>query len=214
MRICCIVRSLQSLNSQLSQERRHGWFKGGDNCPISPMENRQLRTLFLQEIRPFQARNLELVRTCLSLLSSFYVRVFQSIAIELSLKTCCWIGCVSPFHCRYLSIERNRYLYIHLFPEPSKVSKEHPPVARFIVRVSNTGSSRKFYISPGLSSSSDTFCLVGYLSNFNLVCCLYEMSFYKLYCKELPHHPPPLFFSRALSFLFFFLLLNIERLWL
>ncbi|XP_054799355.1 BTB/POZ domain-containing protein At1g21780 [Prosopis cineraria] len=48
----------------------------------------------------------------------------------------------------YLSIERNRYLYIHLFPEPSRASKEHPPIARFILRVSNTGSSRRFYISP------------------------------------------------------------------
>ena len=48
----------------------------------------------------------------------------------------------------YLSIERNRYLYIHLFPEPSRVSKEQPPVARFNLRVSNAGSSRRFYISP------------------------------------------------------------------
>ncbi|KAJ1382538.1 SKP1/BTB/POZ domain superfamily [Sesbania bispinosa] len=46
------------------------------------------------------------------------------------------------------SIVRNRYLYIHLFPEPSRVSKEHPPLARFILRVSNAGSSRKFHISP------------------------------------------------------------------
>ncbi|KAL2317812.1 hypothetical protein Fmac_031688 [Flemingia macrophylla] len=43
----------------------------------------------------------------------------------------------------------NWYLYIHIFPEPSRISKEHPPVARFILRVSShTGSSRKFYISP------------------------------------------------------------------
>ncbi|TKY56136.1 BTB/POZ domain-containing protein [Spatholobus suberectus] len=49
----------------------------------------------------------------------------------------------------YMSIERNRYLYIHIFPEPSRVSKEQPPVARFILRVSNnSGPSRKFYISP------------------------------------------------------------------
>ncbi|KAK7282703.1 hypothetical protein RIF29_11688 [Crotalaria pallida] len=48
----------------------------------------------------------------------------------------------------HLSIERNRYLYIHLFPEPSRVSKENPPVAKFILRVSNASSSRKFYISP------------------------------------------------------------------
>ncbi|KAJ7965557.1 BTB/POZ domain-containing protein [Quillaja saponaria] len=50
----------------------------------------------------------------------------------------------------HLSIEKNRYLYIRLFPEPSKVSKEQPPIARFILRVSNTvtGASRRFYISP------------------------------------------------------------------
>ncbi|KAI4307267.1 hypothetical protein L6164_030471 [Bauhinia variegata] len=48
----------------------------------------------------------------------------------------------------YLSIERNRYLYIRLFPEASRVSKEQPPIARFILRVSSTGASRRFYISP------------------------------------------------------------------
>lgn len=49
----------------------------------------------------------------------------------------------------HISVERNRYLYIHIFPEPSRVSKEQPPVARFILRVShNNGPSRKFYISP------------------------------------------------------------------
>ncbi|XP_027338675.1 BTB/POZ domain-containing protein At1g21780 isoform X2 [Abrus precatorius] len=50
----------------------------------------------------------------------------------------------------YFSIVRNshRYLYIHLFPEPSRVSKDHPPLARFILRVSNAGSSRSFRISP------------------------------------------------------------------
>ncbi|XP_019417850.1 PREDICTED: BTB/POZ domain-containing protein At1g21780-like [Lupinus angustifolius] len=47
----------------------------------------------------------------------------------------------------YLSIERNRYLYIHLFPEPSRISKENPPVAKFILRVFNASSSRKLYIT-------------------------------------------------------------------
>ncbi|XP_061361881.1 BTB/POZ domain-containing protein At1g21780 [Gastrolobium bilobum] len=45
----------------------------------------------------------------------------------------------------YFSIVRNRCLSIYLFPEPSK---EHPPFARFILRVSNAGSSRRFHISP------------------------------------------------------------------
>ncbi|XP_062147073.1 BTB/POZ domain-containing protein At1g21780 [Alnus glutinosa] len=48
----------------------------------------------------------------------------------------------------YLSIEKNRYLYIRLFPEPSRVSKEQPPLARFVLRVSNTGANRRPYISP------------------------------------------------------------------
>ncbi|KAL5558266.1 hypothetical protein UlMin_034477 [Ulmus minor] len=48
----------------------------------------------------------------------------------------------------HLSVEKNRYMYIRLFPEPSRVSKEQPPIARFILRVSNTGSGRKLYISP------------------------------------------------------------------
>ncbi|XP_059460031.1 BTB/POZ domain-containing protein At1g21780 [Corylus avellana] len=48
----------------------------------------------------------------------------------------------------HLSIEKNRYLYIRLFPEPSRVSKEQPPLARFVLRVSNTGANRRPYISP------------------------------------------------------------------
>lgn len=60
------------------------------------------------------------------------------------------IATVPPsFFARYFSIVRNRCLYIHLFPESSRVSKEHPPLARFILRVSVAGSPRKFHISPG-----------------------------------------------------------------
>ncbi|GLT49829.1 hypothetical protein SLA2020_233590 [Shorea laevis] len=47
-----------------------------------------------------------------------------------------------------LSIEKNRYLYVRLFPETSKLSKENPPLARFVLRVSTSGANRKFYISP------------------------------------------------------------------
>lgn len=45
----------------------------------------------------------------------------------------------------HFSIVRNRFLYVHLFPEPSK---ENPPVARFILRISIAGSSRNFLVSP------------------------------------------------------------------
>ncbi|KAE8714341.1 BTB/POZ domain-containing protein [Hibiscus syriacus] len=48
----------------------------------------------------------------------------------------------------HLSVEKNRYLYIRLFPEPSRVSKEQPPYAKFILRISNVGVNRKLYISP------------------------------------------------------------------
>ncbi|CAK9142250.1 unnamed protein product [Ilex paraguariensis] len=60
----------------------------------------------------------------------------------------------------YLSIEKNRYLYIRLFPEPSRVSKEQPPVARFVLRVTTTGTNRRPYISPiheRLLRTSDDF---------------------------------------------------------
>ncbi|KAH7567919.1 hypothetical protein ACOSP7_009810 [Xanthoceras sorbifolium] len=48
----------------------------------------------------------------------------------------------------HLSIEKNRYLYIRLFPEHSRVSKEQPPIARFVLRVSTAGSNRRPCISP------------------------------------------------------------------
>ncbi|KAL7246257.1 hypothetical protein ACSBR2_001391 [Camellia fascicularis] len=60
----------------------------------------------------------------------------------------------------HLSIEKNRYLYIRLFPELSRASKEQPPIARFVLRVSNTGANRKLYISPvheRLLRTSDDF---------------------------------------------------------
>ncbi|KAJ4966100.1 hypothetical protein NE237_017949 [Protea cynaroides] len=48
----------------------------------------------------------------------------------------------------YLSIEKNRYLYIRLFPEPCRASKEQPPIARFVLRASNLGANRRPYSSP------------------------------------------------------------------
>ncbi|XP_057973224.1 BTB/POZ domain-containing protein At1g21780 isoform X2 [Malania oleifera] len=47
----------------------------------------------------------------------------------------------------HLSVEKNRHMHIKLFPEPSRMSKEQPPIASFILRV-NTGPGRKPYISP------------------------------------------------------------------
>ncbi|KAG7032804.1 BTB/POZ domain-containing protein [Cucurbita argyrosperma subsp. argyrosperma] len=48
----------------------------------------------------------------------------------------------------HLSVDKSRYLYIRLFPEPSKISKEQPPIARFIIRVSSVGPNRRPAISP------------------------------------------------------------------
>lgn len=60
----------------------------------------------------------------------------------------------------HLSVEKNRYMYIRLFPEPSRVAKEHPPIARFLLRVTTSGTNRKPYISPiheRLLRTSDDF---------------------------------------------------------
>ncbi|KAF9611263.1 hypothetical protein IFM89_028333 [Coptis chinensis] len=66
----------------------------------------------------------------------------------------------------YISVEKNRYLYIRLFPEPSKLCKDQPPIAKFVLRVSNLGANRRPYISPNgtlrahkslLSASSPVF---------------------------------------------------------
>ncbi|KAK9269929.1 hypothetical protein L1049_025502 [Liquidambar formosana] len=59
-----------------------------------------------------------------------------------------------------ITIEKTRPLYIRLFPEPSRVSKEQPPIARFVLRVSNAGPSHRPYISPiheRLFRTSDDF---------------------------------------------------------
>ncbi|CAO2827926.1 unnamed protein product [Amaranthus hypochondriacus] len=50
----------------------------------------------------------------------------------------------------HIAIEKNRYLNVRLFQEPSRQSKDQPPLARFILRVFNLGISRRTYISPGL----------------------------------------------------------------
>ncbi|KAK1433323.1 hypothetical protein QVD17_10233 [Tagetes erecta] len=43
-----------------------------------------------------------------------------------------------------LSIEKKLYTYIRLFPEPSRLSKEQPPVVKVILRVTSTGTNRRF----------------------------------------------------------------------
>ncbi|GAB4844173.1 hypothetical protein Ancab_037539 [Ancistrocladus abbreviatus] len=66
----------------------------------------------------------------------------------------------TPLKSDFGTVEKNRYLYIRLFPEPSRVSKEQPPIARFIIRVSNSAVNRRSYTSPiheRLLRNSDDF---------------------------------------------------------
>ncbi|KAK4490115.1 hypothetical protein RD792_000772 [Penstemon davidsonii] len=64
----------------------------------------------------------------------------------------------------HLSVEKNRAMYIRLYPESSRVSKDQPPVARFVLRVTISGSNRRPYISPIherlLRTSDDFVCPV------------------------------------------------------
>ncbi|PKA51712.1 BTB/POZ domain-containing protein [Apostasia shenzhenica] len=60
----------------------------------------------------------------------------------------------------HLSVEKNRYLYIRLYPEPSRIAKEQPPFVKFVIRVSSSGPSRRPYVSPVLEKllrTSDDF---------------------------------------------------------
>ncbi|KAI5668694.1 hypothetical protein M9H77_18547 [Catharanthus roseus] len=60
----------------------------------------------------------------------------------------------------HLSIEKNRNMYVRLFPEPSRMSKEQPPIARFVLRFTASATNRKPYISPvheRLLRTSDDF---------------------------------------------------------
>nr|GMC49704.1 BTB/POZ domain-containing protein At1g21780 [Ipomoea batatas]GMC53592.1 BTB/POZ domain-containing protein At1g21780 [Ipomoea batatas] len=49
----------------------------------------------------------------------------------------------------HLSVEKNRYLYIRLFPEPSRTSKEQPPAAKFVLRVTAPSTNRRPLVSQG-----------------------------------------------------------------
>ncbi|XP_057863892.1 BTB/POZ domain-containing protein At1g21780 isoform X1 [Cryptomeria japonica] len=43
----------------------------------------------------------------------------------------------------HLSVEKSRYVYVRLFPEPSRHSKEQPPIATFMLRLYNVAASRR-----------------------------------------------------------------------
>ncbi|EPS73986.1 hypothetical protein M569_00766, partial [Genlisea aurea] len=64
----------------------------------------------------------------------------------------------------HLTVERNRSIYIRLFPEQSRALKEQPPIARFVIRVTTSASTRRPYVSPVheklLRTSEDFACPV------------------------------------------------------
>ena len=135
------------------------------------MENRELRLLFLQKVWPFQGRNLELVTHSLSLSLSLSLTHFLLSLYAIMDNGLVFDSLILIWVCRHLSIEKNRYLYIRLFPEPSRFSKEQPPLARFVLRVSNTGLNRKPYISPSMMHPVSVFWLCVYIC-IMLVFCL------------------------------------------
>lgn len=159
-----------------SQKLGHGGFQSRDHLKISPMEDRELRTLLLHKVGAFQARNLELVHYPL-LLFSVSTNSFL-VCLVLGLILFCWL-------IRHFSIEKNRYLYIRLFPEQSRLSKEQPPLARFVLRISSSGNGRQPYISPGMLnllyihasltfSSSPTMIMNLYVSKVTIVLLNYQ----------------------------------------
>ncbi|KAL6651719.1 hypothetical protein ACP70R_010644 [Stipagrostis hirtigluma subsp. patula] len=48
----------------------------------------------------------------------------------------------------FMAVEKSRSMYIRLFPEPGRVAKEQPPLARFVFRVSSAGPNRRTCVSP------------------------------------------------------------------
>ena len=66
---------------------------------------------------------------------------------------CCSCNSIHPlllYNCaRYLSVEKSRSIFVRLFPEPGRVAKEQPPLARFLLRVSWAGPPRRTCVSPG-----------------------------------------------------------------
>lgn len=120
-----------------------GGHEGGDYLEISSMADWKFWTLLFQKVWSFQSWNLELVIINVLIFFSFFLII---LFVALLINSC---GVLDD-DWRHLSIERNRFLSVRLFPELSRVSKEQPPIAKFVLRVSNVGPNRKLYISPGM----------------------------------------------------------------
>ena len=50
---------------------------------------------------------------------------------------------------RHLSVEKNRVLFVKLYPEVSNLTRENPPIASFIIRVVCSAGDRKALTHPG-----------------------------------------------------------------
>ncbi|WOL19438.1 BTB/POZ domain-containing protein [Canna indica] len=62
----------------------------------------------------------------------------------------------------YLAVEKNKQLYVKLYPEVSSLTREQPPIASFVIKIVSPASpNRKTLIHPGISDkqlkNSDDF---------------------------------------------------------
>ncbi|KAG0463632.1 hypothetical protein HPP92_019701 [Vanilla planifolia] len=51
---------------------------------------------------------------------------------------------------RHLTVEKNKQLFVKLYPEPSTLTKEQPPIATFIIKIVSSAPNRKTLIHPGV----------------------------------------------------------------
>ncbi|KAJ6776765.1 hypothetical protein OIU74_000869 [Salix koriyanagi] len=51
----------------------------------------------------------------------------------------------------HLSVEKNRVLFVKLYPETSNLTRENPPIASFIIRVVSSAGDRKALIHPDVT---------------------------------------------------------------
>lgn len=60
---------------------------------------------------------------------------------------------------RHLSVEKNRLLYVKLYPVISNLNKDQPPIASFVVRLRCSSGDCRSLVHPGNSPfNSLNFC--------------------------------------------------------
>ncbi|KAL9269972.1 BTB/POZ domain-containing protein [Drosera capensis] len=55
--------------------------------------------------------------------------------------------------CGYLAVEKNRALYVKLYPEVSNLTRECPPTASFVIRVLCTDGDCKTLVHPEIDTA-------------------------------------------------------------